>query len=400
MKYFNTFMVLLLLAIFSCSDKEELDPNIPQIDDGPFSFFQGLSGSATYADFQPDGTLVYQGNYQFSTEDLPERGVYKIDKNGKLITGFDWTKDKSWWPKKEEFGFESWGIVRAHGDGVLMTGEYVVDGKILYMIRLKADGTLDRDFVGNVKFNSSIKQIAVSSDNRIFAVFGQNVVKLNQDGTLDNSFVFNREGSFYYGSIHNVVPMTDGKLYVMGGYGVVHGGYLWRSIVRFLPNGTVDTTFSLYEKLEQSLAPGSISEGYISEAIVQSDGRVLINGSFFRLTNEKERDTHYNYRNTACLLPNGQIDTSFKIQELSGDMGIWKGLNDSFYYRQHFVGFDHHEKLYHVDKNGNLLGEYLPDGNFVTVLPLSANETLVAGSFYLGRGTQMPVYAPLAKLKN
>src|SRR5690606_2716570 len=144
----------------------------------------------------------------------------------------------------------------------------------------------------------------------------------------------------------------------------------------------VDTTFSLYEKLEQSIAPGTTGEGYISNAVVQSDGKVLINGKFFRLTNETERDTHYNYINTACLLPNGQIDTSFKVQELSGEMGIWKGLNESFYYSQHFVGFDNSSKLYHADKNGNLLGEYLPDGNFITVLPLTASETLIAGSFY------------------
>ncbi len=117
--------------------------------------------------------------------------------------------------------------------------------------RFNGDGTPDTAFNSNIPNpapSSAVDLITYAPGGKIYigtpfqtytGASGPNLARLNPDGTLDTSFTF-----YGNGSASTVVPLPDGKFYVLGGFSNYQGVNGATTLVRLNPDGTLDTTFS------------------------------------------------------------------------------------------------------------------------------------------------------------
>jgi uncharacterized delta-60 repeat protein len=156
--------------------------------------------------------------------------------------------------------------------------------------------------------NSNILAAAIQPDGKIIIV-GQfdlyngvarnRIARLNTDGTLDTSF---NPGTGLNNSVFAVVIQPDGKI-LAGGDFTTYNGVTRNRLVRINTDGTLDTTF------DPSLSAPSVAlsgpNGTVNTIALQSDGQILIGGSFNRYNNAlgKNRITRLN--------PDGSNDGTF-----------------------------------------------------------------------------------------
>jgi uncharacterized delta-60 repeat protein len=170
------------------------------------------------------------------------------------------------------------GKVILGGDITVWNGEPV--GSV---VRLNADGTIDSNFVANSKqgANGVVQSIVIQTDSKI-VVAGSftrwngeevgRIVRLNADGTVDRSFAANIALGAN-GVITNVALQPDGKLVVLGYFTLWNSGSSLR-IVRLNADGTVDSAF------REGLGCCG-SNGQLRSVVVQPNGRILISGDFY-----------------------------------------------------------------------------------------------------------------------
>jgi uncharacterized delta-60 repeat protein len=173
------------------------------------------------------------------------------------------------------------------------------------VIRLNTDLSNDESFVFNdnriypERSGVSIETAALQIDGKIViagdfyelnGLIVNNIARLNLNGTFDNTF---NQHTGFNGSVFATAVDEERRLIVGGDFSRFN--YLFRShIVRLTENGDLDPEFNV----------GSGTNGPVQTIAVQSNGRILIGGSF----------TSYNgdtCSNIAGLGGNGSIDTSF-----------------------------------------------------------------------------------------
>jgi uncharacterized delta-60 repeat protein len=111
------------------------------------------------------------------------------------------------------------------------------------------------------------KVIIAGSFTQFNRVARASIARLNSDGTLDTSF--NPGAGIQDGEVYSVALQTDGKVLVGGSFTQVQG--VSRSgIARFNVNGTLDTTFN----------PGTGADGPVFGIAFQPNGKILIAGAF------------------------------------------------------------------------------------------------------------------------
>ena len=174
--------------------------------------------------------------------------------------------------------------------------------------RLNANGSLDASFnVGtgldaNAPDYSEGATVAVQADGKIlvggyFSVYGgqpsNGLVRLNANGTFDTSFApALSSGS----SVEGIVVQPDGKVLV-NGYIILNGSNI--GLVRLLPTGALDPSFST-----TSLLGSSVSTSGLGQAVVlQPDGKIVASG-YFNAANGRT--------NVVRLNPDGTLDASFQ----------------------------------------------------------------------------------------
>jgi uncharacterized delta-60 repeat protein/gliding motility-associated-like protein len=168
-----------------------------------------------------------------------------------------------------------------------------------FITRLNADGSLDDLFDPGTGANGSVSTIAIQSDSKIiiggsFTSFNgttcSNIARLNADGTLDTSF------NLGTGANNNVLAIAiqpDGKI-IIGGSFTSFNSTERNRIARLNADGTLDTSFN----------PGIEANNQIRTIALQSDGKIIIGGSFTSF-NSTERNR------IARLNTDGTLDTSF-----------------------------------------------------------------------------------------
>ena len=156
-----------------------------------------------------------------------------------------------------------------------------------------AAGDLDSTFGGDgrvtTNFGSNADEatdIAVQPDGKIVAVgivvsggvdFG--VARYNPDGSLDSGF---GTGGMQHTDFGNtdlaeaVAIQADGKIVVAGA--VYIGGIQDFGVVRYLPNGNLDTTFDSDGKVSLDFFGGT---DYATDVAVQPDGKIVVAGYVF-----------------------------------------------------------------------------------------------------------------------
>jgi uncharacterized delta-60 repeat protein len=145
------------------------------------------------------------------------------------------------------------------------------------VVRLNADGSLDRQFLNNIgsAANSIVHSVAIQSDGKI--LLGGNfiswngisvgyLVRLNSNGTLDSTF-----SSGLNGPVFDIKIQSDGKILAAGEF-AISSGVAARRFIRLNSDGSNDTAFITNTGNAANTSARSIG--------IQSDGKIIISGDF------------------------------------------------------------------------------------------------------------------------
>lgn len=232
------------------------------------------------------------------------------------------------WPDDEPSNIV-YGILKQNDGKYMVSGEFTSVGGTTRrrVARLNADGSLDAsfatgsgfqgagtDWVNEVEQQADGKYICVGNFDDINGVTRNNIVRLNNNGTLDNTF---NVGSGANDQVWTAVIQPDGKV-VIGGHFTSYNGTTRRRVARINTDGSLDafnpncnddvawiemqpdgkfiivgdfTTVSGVGRnrvarvnadgtLDNSFDPGSGANDVVYSVKIQSDGKIVIGGSF------------------------------------------------------------------------------------------------------------------------
>jgi uncharacterized membrane protein len=97
-------------------------------------------------------------------------------------------------------------------------------------------------------------------------------VRLNADGTRDTAFTTNTGTGADGTAVNTIAIQSDGKI-VLGGSFANFNGVTVNRIVRLNADGTLDTAFTTNT--------GAGANSTVSTIAIQSDGKMILGGSFF-----------------------------------------------------------------------------------------------------------------------
>lgn len=218
------------------------------------------------------------------------------------------------------------GGAAIHTDGKLLVTSSAGDS--FSLVRFNIDGSRDLSFsqdgiatvdFGNQVLFASATDVAVQTDRRIIVVgrilvrdpssTGNSVAsyiamaRLNPDGSLDSAFGTNgivkaELGGFATAS--SVKIQADGRILV-GGQG--NGGYF--TVLRFLPSGSLDNTFSGDGVL--TLYNQNTVGSTVNDLVIQADGKIVVVGEASPLVS----GVFPSYMVVIRLNANGTFDNTF-----------------------------------------------------------------------------------------
>jgi uncharacterized delta-60 repeat protein len=177
-------------------------------------------------------------------------------------------------------------------DGQIVLGGYTVNApyaKDFALVRLSSNGTLDTTFGVNGKvittvdsnYSDAVTQLAIQSDGKIvaggFTSFETNtrmaVVRYLSNGSIDTTFGTNGINVItdgFGGKNCSVAVQADDKIIVAGGW---EGGYF--EVFRFLNSGALDTAFGSNGLVNAFPVNG----GYASKVLIQADNKIVVSGT-------------------------------------------------------------------------------------------------------------------------
>jgi uncharacterized delta-60 repeat protein len=216
---------------------------------------------------QPDAKILIGGTFG-SYDGTPRGHVARLNTNGSLDASFatgSGANDGVW-------------SVAPQDDGkVLIGGPFTAYAGILRgrVARLNADGSLDTSFATGVGANASVWSVALQPDRKIliagaFSAYAGIprgcVARLNADGSLDTSFA---RGAGANGEVYWIALQADGKI-LIGGPFTAYNGIARGRVARLNTDGSLDASF----------ANGIGADSTVCRIAQQTDGKVLIGGSF------------------------------------------------------------------------------------------------------------------------
>lgn len=237
---------------------------------GQFTSYNGKNVSAL-ARLNADGTLDETFNPGGSGANGPVL-VIALDSDGKILIGGSFTQFN--------------GVTRNR------------------IARLNADGTLDDTFNPGTGPNDAVRCIGIQSSGAIviggaFGAVGSTnrsgIARLTTTGTLDTAF---NPGSGANNIVRCLAMLPDDRLYIGGDF-TSYNGSTRNRLARLNASGTLDTGFN----------PSGGANAQIISMALQSDGRLLIGGSFTQY-NAQSRNRIARILTTAPDTP-GALDNSF-----------------------------------------------------------------------------------------
>ncbi|MCD0470040.1 delta-60 repeat domain-containing protein [Flavobacterium sp. JAS] len=189
-------------------------------------------------------------------------------------------------------------------ENLIVGGDYLsLNGMpVSYLTRLKLDGTIDESFSTGTGFNGKVYTTYIQLDGKIIVggsftsyngISSGRLIRLNEDGTLDDTF--NTSIAATTGIIYNICPQSDGKIIIVGSF-TKYNNVTVNRIARLLPNGALDPTFMT----------GVGASVNITNVRVLSNGKILISGNFSSFNGVSSN-------RIARLNADGSVDTSFNI---------------------------------------------------------------------------------------
>jgi len=249
-------------------------------------FGGGDNGSYGGLAIQPNGKIVVAG-YMWNGSNY-DMAVYRLNPNGSLDTTFSGDG-------KARVGFGSGRNDEAralvlHPDGKISIAGRSCDASWancnFAVARFNSNGALDKTFSGNGKLTTNFGAdetawgAALQADGKL-VVAGDRYVpstsdkialaRYNSNGSLDTTFSGNGKRVTYFGwsEAFDVLVDSNGKIVIAGGAGNNFG------VVRYNPNGSLDTTFSGNGKMAVNF--GQYESAYA--IVLDGKGRYVVGGS-------------------------------------------------------------------------------------------------------------------------
>ncbi|TVR55715.1 MAG: hypothetical protein EA425_00470 [Puniceicoccaceae bacterium] len=259
--------------------------------DDSFFLGQGANDEVRAIAMQPDGKPLIGGD--FTSFDLAQRNrIARLLPDGNLDISFDPGAGAN----------DSVNAIALQSDGkVLIGGRFsFFDGTIRpHIARLNPGGSLDTSFDPGWAANGPVNAIALKSDGKVliggdFTSFDlaqrNRIARLNPDGSLDPAF---NPGTGANGVVNTIALLPDGKT-LLGGDFTSFGGTARHRIARLNPDGSLDPSFD----------PGGGADATVNAIALQADGRILLGGDFTSFDGEDRP-------RIVRLHPDGNLDASF-----------------------------------------------------------------------------------------
>ena len=252
----------------------------------PFGALQDVAHSVVA---QPDGKLVV-GGYTNSSLSDQDFALARYNTDGSLDTSFG---TGGLVTTSFGSGRDSGQSVALQSDGKIIVAGYCnVGGYDFAIARYEADGSLDTTFgSGGMVFtpvgtgSDYGYSVLVQPDGKLVLVGTSYngtdndlaLVRYNADGSLDTSFgtggkVTTPVGTDVDDNCNEVAIQADGKI-VVAGWTAINGNDF--AVVRYNPDGSLDTTFGAGGKVISRVGAG---DDRIDGMTIQPDGKILVVG--------------------------------------------------------------------------------------------------------------------------
>lgn len=235
--------------------------------DATFNPGSGVNNAITALAVLPDGKILIGGNFT-AYNGTTRNSIARLNKDGGLDNSFN--------PNSGANGTIQALVVQADGR-ILIGGDFTsYRGTARNRIaRLSANGNIDATFDPGTGSNQGISALALAGDGKIFiggsftaydGITRNRIARLYPDGNLDTSF---NRGTGARGPVLSVTQQADNKLIVAGDF-TTYNGVPRNRIARLNSDGILDASFH----------PGSGADTTILATAIQSDGKILAVGAF------------------------------------------------------------------------------------------------------------------------
>lgn len=349
--------------------------------DPSFLSGSGLNGDAVQS-IKTDisGNIMVGGSFAGLYDGYPINRVFFLNSNGTMKTDFD--------------------IGSGPGSASVLAlvdtpeGSWYVGGSFSVfdglnqgrLAKISANGEYDTGYLSaGIGFENSVLKI-IPLENKKIMVFGNfskfngvptsKIARLSEDGLLDTSFNFGELGA--NGIIKTAALQSDGKI-ILGGNFVKYNETACNRIVRILPDGAIDNTFSI----------GAGFNVQVYAIAIQPDEKVIVAGNFTSYKGSSVGTTRI-----VRLMPDGSRDISFNVG-LGADAIIEAVLiqpNGKILIAGHFSSFNGHpfSRLIRLNIDGSIdpsfeIGAGF-DKNVYSIALQSDGKIILGGSFLFYNG--------------
>lgn len=244
-------------------------------------FRDGFNNGVYSTYIQSDGKILVGGeftSYGFYNSNQTNCGrIIRLNTDGSPDKSFQTKSHLS----LGEGGFDNIvSIIKQQSDGKILVGGYftayqgITQSRIT---RLNLDGTIDTTFSIGTGFDDEVKTIEIQPNGKILVggrftdyngTSANSIIRLNSNGSRDSTFVY---GLGFDGYVNTIKYTSDDKILIGGEFGIYNGDNT-TYLVLLDTDGTLDTTFNINAGLSKEQGVFAIEE--------QTDGRILIGGSF------------------------------------------------------------------------------------------------------------------------
>ena len=275
--------------------------------DDVFNSGTGATNGVHTISLQTDGKLVVGGIF-YSMNNAYRTSIARLNPE-------DGNLDSTFQVGRGAFLNVSASYVQSDGK-ILLGGNFTSfnDTLINRLMRLNENGSIDQSFDAGTGADGAVTTIKVQSDGKILVggefstinnVPSSKIARLNPDGSLDMSFTI---GSGFNDYLDKIILQPDGKILAVGNF-TSYNGASYNKIVRLNGDGTPDVSFN----------SGSGPNTTLYTAALQSDGKILLGGSF----------TSFNGNSGKAIIrlnSNGTMDTGFNILTFTGSLNTVNAL--------------------------------------------------------------------------
>lgn len=222
------------------------------------------SGNLAAVYVLPNGKII-TGGYLTDLNSQPNTGLVRLTATGQNDASF---ADPAF---DHRGGIQQ--LVLQSGDRPVITGYFrSFNGTAVSPIsRLTPDGALDRSFQIPTTIETTLMTRDGASD-RLFVAGNIHTVRLQANGALDGSFddgvgaEYDPNGTYSFSSFGAVAGQPDGKVLVGGNFRT-YNGQAHPNLVRLLPSGAVDPSFT---------APDGDTLAYVNSIVVLPNGTMVV----------------------------------------------------------------------------------------------------------------------------